>query len=116
MITALYDAFKLKQDFKVELSADVALHRMSAINKIKGVSVIAWIQNDKHGYGVALATVKLRTRGSGYRSLLRTYLHDSADMQKVLDAATEALSYVPIVHTTLPEPWTFSEQKYNIQQ
>lgn len=89
------------------------IRHFTSRNKQKGVTIIGW----HVGFDVqaeAYAMVKLRTRGSGYRTMHRSRLLTLADVSEVVRRGVEALSYVPLDPAVLPPPWTFSPDRYEV--
>lgn len=114
MIDKIYGKFAVDHNFKTELdTSDVSLTKLHAFNKAKGVSVLVSQNRTYHG-GVTRAVVKLRTRGSGYRNLLRIRVTLDTQVDDVYETACEGLNYVPAEVGELPPPWVFSDQKYRV--
>ena len=91
----LYDAAKLKPDFQVTKETEKWTFNGSPAqvvtikNQAKGISVIGRNHRTKSW---AVAVVKVRTRGAGYRVILESYLTGPEVVAAVLAKAEEALT------------------------
>jgi hypothetical protein len=112
-------SFKTTIDRYLEFQDGAAIHKFTAANRDKGVSLIAHLidmPSPTTSWLPAHITVRIRTRGTAYRTLWDDVANDDTAIDMVLAKAKEALNYKPMDPTLLPEPWRFNEQTFEIIQ
>jgi len=117
LIRRLYEKAQKQPGFTATIATygkfedGTAIRKFTVTNREQGVSLIVTLRFYASKI-VPEATLRVRTRGAGYRNIWRATITDESQLDEGLRLAASAAQDPGMSKTFLPDPWLFREDRF----